>query len=225
VNELRSLFAVQMVRGGLLRSDGVGVGLVGGGAPQSELMSRHERSLVAADYHRLLLALDAPLDVYTVDQPHEVAAEIGLLLARQGRAIEAGRGLHAAVLGDICDYLHELEQHTSSRAKYVVWAVTSDAGAGASRAAPGLAGLLCGAPPGGAMASAGRQALAQAVGRARRLAEALAALGGVPQPRLLEREEIASLLYRHADPVRAARYPLAGSLLERVRRVVGAAPE
>ena len=47
MNELRSLFAVQIVRGGLLRSDGVGVGLVGGGAPQSELMSRHERSLVA----------------------------------------------------------------------------------------------------------------------------------------------------------------------------------
>jgi hypothetical protein len=33
-------------------------------------------------------------------------------------------------------------------------------------------------------------------------------------------EEIAQLVYRLADPVRAYRYPLQGTLLERVQRVV-----
>jgi hypothetical protein len=36
----------------------------------------------------------------------------------------------------------------------------------------------------------------------------------------MEAEEIAQLLYQLADPVRAQRYPLAGTLLDRVRRVV-----
>ncbi|HWQ12220.1 MAG TPA: hypothetical protein VNL77_05440, partial [Roseiflexaceae bacterium] len=67
---------------------------------------------------------------------------------------------------------------------------------------------------------AGRAALAQAGERARRLADSLAQLGGTPPPRLMEAEEIARLLYALADPVRASRYPLAGTLLDRVRRVV-----
>jgi hypothetical protein len=46
------------------------------------------------------------------------------------------------------------------------------------------------------------------------------ALGGSPQPRLLEAEEIARLWFRLVDPVRAARYPLQGVLLERIRSVV-----
>ena len=41
--------------------------------------------------------------------------------------------------------------------------------------------------------------------------------GGVPP---LEAEEIARLIYGLADPVRAQRYPLTGTLLDRVRRVV-----
>jgi hypothetical protein len=58
------------------------------------------------------------------------------------------------------------------------------------------------------------------VERARRLADALGQLDGTPQPRLMEAEEIARLLYTLADPIRAGRYPLAGPLLDRVRRVV-----
>jgi hypothetical protein len=55
---------------------------------------------------------------------------------------------------------------------------------------------------------------------ARRLADALSQVGGTPAARLMEAEEIARLLYSLADPVRAQRYPLAGTLLDRVRRVV-----
>ena len=73
-------------------------------------------------------------------------------------------------------------------------------------------------------AKAGRTALAQVVEKARRLADSLSQLGGTPAPRLLEAEEIAGLVYGLADPVRAQRYPLAGTLLERVRRVVTVAP-
>jgi hypothetical protein len=36
----------------------------------------------------------------------------------------------------------------------------------------------------------------------------------------MEAEEIAHLIYGLADPVRAQRYPLAGTLLDRVRRIV-----
>jgi hypothetical protein len=66
-------------------------------------------------------------------------------------------------------------------------------------------------------------ALAQAVEKARRLADALHQLGGHPAPRVMEAEEIARLVYQLADPIRAQRYPLAGTLLERVRRVVALA--
>jgi hypothetical protein len=60
----------------------------------------------------------------------------------------------------------------------------------------------------------------QAIEQACRLADSLSQLGGTPAPRLLEAEEIARLVYGLADPVRAQRYPLAGTLLDRVRRVV-----
>lgn len=219
MSELRTLFSVQIVRGGLLRADGVGVGLVGGGAPPWELMSREARAQVGADYHRLLLALDAPLDVYLVDYPHDVSAELAQLAARRDRAADEGCALQAAVLGEIRGYLADLARHSDSRAKQVVWAVTS--GPAPMRAAGGLAGLLRGEARPANAAPAGHAALRQAVERARRMADALAGLGGVPQPRLLEPEEIAGILYRQADPLRAQRYPLAGPLLERVARVVG----
>ena len=68
--------------------------------------------------------------------------------------------------------------------------------------------------------TAAHTALTQATQQARRLADMLASLGATPAPRLMEAEEIAQLLYRLADPVRSQRYPLAGVLLDRVRRVV-----
>jgi hypothetical protein len=230
MGELRTLFTVQIVRGGLLRSDGVGVGLVGGGAPPWELMSRAARSRAGADYHRLLLALDAPLDLYLFEQPHDVADAIGALLRRQDRALDEGRVAHADVLGAVGEYLADLSRQGGSRARQVVWAITSSgAPALPGPAGLGLGDLLRGGRADGASPGqperAGRAALAQALERARRLAEALSALGGSPPARLLEPEEIARLLYRQADPVRSQRYPLSGALLDRVRRVVGAAPQ
>lgn len=215
MNELQTIFPTQIIRGALLRPDGVAVGLVLGGAPAWDLRSLAARGEAGADYHRLLLALDAPIDVYVVDQPPDLAREIATLHERQALSEHP---LLADVLSEMADYLTELASQ-SSRAKQVVWAVTVAPGAnvrGVDRL--DIKGLLKRdrqvATPRGAAT------LAQAVERARRLADALGQLGGTPAPRLLEAEEIAHLLYALADPVRAQRYPLAGPLLERVRRVV-----
>lgn len=215
MNELQTIFPTQIIRGALLRPDGVAVGLVLGGAPAWDLRSLAARGEAGADYHRLLLALDAPIDIYVVDQPPDLAREIATLHERQARSEHP---LLADVLSEMADYLTELASQ-SSRAKQVVWAVTVAPGAnvrGVDRL--DIKGLLKRdrqvATPRGAAT------LAQAVERARRLADALGQLGGTPAPRLLEAEEIAQLLYSLADPVRAQRYPLAGPLLERVRRVV-----
>ena len=215
MNELQTIFPTQIIRGALLRPDGVAVGLVLGGAPAWDLRSLAARGEAGADYHRLLLALDAPLDIYVVDQPPDLAREIATLHERQARSEHP---LLADVLSEMADYLTELASQ-SSRAKQVVWAVTVAPGASA-RGVSGLniSGLL---RRGRQVAPArGAATLAQAIERARRLADALGQLGGTPAPRLLEAEEIARLLYALADPVRAQRYPLAGPLLERVRRVV-----
>jgi hypothetical protein len=219
MNELRGLLPSWIVRGALLRADGIAVGLVGGGAPSWDLLSLASRAQAGADYHRLLLALDAPIDVYLVDQPPEVAGELATLLDRQ---THAAHPLLATVLSEIAEYLTELAQQNGSRAKQVLWAVT----AGTEISARGVGGLdltsLIGRGSGkpAGPAQAGLTALAQAVEKARRLADALSHLGGTPAPRLLEAEEIARLVYGLADPVRAQRYPLAGALLDRVRRVV-----
>ncbi len=216
MNELQTIFPTQIIRGALLRPDGAAVGLVLGGAPAWDLRSLSARGEVGGDYHRLLLALDAPIDVYVVDQPPDLAREIATLHERQALS---GNSLLGDVLAEIADYLTELGQSSGSRAKQVVWAVTITP----SASARGVGGLDIGdllrrnrqvdTPRGTAT-------LTQAVERARRLADALGQLGGTPAPRLLEAEEIARLLYGLADPVRAQRYPLAGPLLERVRRVV-----
>jgi len=208
----------------LLRPDGIAVGLVSGGAPAWDLLSLAARSQAGDDYHRLLLALDTPLDVYLVDQPPDVAGEIGTLLERQDAA---DHPLLAAVLSEMADYLTELARHSGSRAKQVIWAVTSD-GDASTRGVGGLdLGSLLGrnaraqdtrARRGGSRIAT--TALTQARERARRLADALGQLGSTPAPRLLEAEEIARLIYGLADPVRAQRYPLSGMLLDRVRRVV-----
>ncbi len=168
----------------------------------------------------LLLALDAPLDVYLVDQPPSVAGDIASLIDRQERTAHAQL---AGVLSEMADYLTELGQQGSSRAKQVIWAVA----AGTEVSGRGVGGLdiarLVGRRASGKAAGptkARAAAVAQAVDKARRLADSLGQLGGAPAPRLMEAEEIAQLLYQRADPVCAQRYPLAGTLLDRVRRVV-----
>jgi hypothetical protein len=226
--ELRTIFPTQVVRGALLRPDGIAVGLVSGGAPSWELLSQAMRGQAGDDYHRLLLALDAPLDVYLVDQPPDVAGAITLLLERQQQASQRpdSSPLLAAVLNEIADYLTDLGQQSGSRAKQIIWAVTG----GGNTSARGVGGLdlrnLIRRRANSRAGSSGQgqiriapAALTQAVEQARRLADALGMLGGTPAPRLLEAEEIARLVYGLADPVRAQRYPLAGTLLDRVRRV------
>jgi hypothetical protein len=212
------VFPTQIVRGALLRPDGIAVGLISGGAPSWDLLSLVARGQAGSDYHRLLLALDAPIDVYLVDQPPDLAGEISTLVDREERA---DHPLLAAVLSEMADYLTELAQQSGSRAKQVIWAVTTGAEA-STRGVGGLdiAGLLGRGTHAAAHAKAGATALAQAVEKARRLADSLGQLGGTPAPRLMDAEEIARLVYGLADPVRAQRYPLAGTLFDRVRRVV-----
>lgn len=222
-NDLRTVFPAQVVRGALLRYDGVAVGLVSGGAPAWDLLSRAARAQTGGEYHRLLLSLDAPIDVYLVDQPPDVAEEIATLIARQARADQPQL---AGVLSEMADYLTELAQQSGSRAKQVIWAVTASGDASA-RGFGGLdlASLIARGARGNTVGptKVGIAALAQAVEKARRLADALSQIGGAPAPQVMEAEEIAYLVYQLADPVRAHHYPLAGTLLDRVRRVMTAA--
>lgn len=214
--ELRQLMPKYIVRGALLRADGTAVGLVGGGAPAWDLMSMASRAQAGKDYHRLLVALDAPIDIYQIDQPPTVTSEIALLMKKQDASNNV---MESMVLGEIIEYLTDLAQQSGSRSKQVVWAITTSAGI-----------LQKGASISGVFKSSGdnkqggtaaeRTVLATAVEKARRLSAALSYIGGTPQPRLLEAEEISKMFYQLCDPVRAHRYPLAGSMLERVRRVV-----
>jgi len=221
-NDLRTVFPAQIVRGALLRYDGVAVGLVSGGAPAWDLLSLAARAQAGSEYHRLLLSLDAPIDLYLVDQPPDVTDEIATLIARQGRANQPQL---VGVLSEMADYLTELAQQSGSRAKQVIWAVT----ASSDTSARGFGGLdLASLIARGARRNAagptkvGIATLAQAVEKARRLADSLSQIGSAPAPRVMEAEEIAYLVYQLADPVRAQHYPLAGTLLDRVRRVVTA---
>lgn len=219
--DLRLTLPSQIVRGALLRPDGVAVGLVGGGAPSWDLRSQAARAQASSDYHRLLLALDESIDIYLVDQPPDVVADITMLYDRQ---THVDHPLLAEVLSEMAEYLTDLAQQTSSRAKQVIWAVTAGA---ADTSVRGVGGLdltsLIGHGPSTKAAgptAAEQVALGRAIEKARRLADALTQLGGMPAARLLEAEEIARLLYALVDPVRAQRYPIEGSLLDRVRRVV-----
>src|SRR3712207_9286934 len=99
-NELRAIFPVRLIRGAMLRADGRAVGVVGGGAPQWELLPRPERAARAAAYHQMLLALDRQLHVYMLDDALNVGTQIEFLLERQERAQSP---LHAAVLGEMAD--------------------------------------------------------------------------------------------------------------------------
>jgi hypothetical protein len=220
MDELRKMFPTQIVRGALLRPDGVAIGLVSGGAPAWDLLSRTARGQAGSEYHRLLLSLGAPIDLYVVDQPPDLAGEIATLLSRRN-GIDTP--VLTAVRSAIADYLTELASQSGSRAKQAIWAVTASGGMG-TRGASGLdiaslIGHRARARMEGGIGSA-VSALSRAVEQARRLADALSQLGGTPAARLMEAEEIARLLYSLADPVRAQRYPLSGTLLDRVRRLV-----
>jgi hypothetical protein len=222
--ELRSLFPVRIGRGALLRPDGLAVGLVIGGAPAWDLLSLDERERLGADYHRLLLALDAPVDVYVVDLPPDLSCELARLRATSNQAMHP---LLAQVRDEMADYLSELARGATSRAKDVVWGIAPQSGGGQNRSqsserGPGLRDLLRPAHRSSRANFTSRSdtQLAEATERARRLADALSLLGGTPAPRLMEAEEIAGVLYQLADPVRSSRYPLSGALLDRVQRVV-----
>jgi hypothetical protein len=217
--ELHALFPTRLTRGALLRADGAAIGLVSGGAPAWDLLSLADRAQAGSQYHRLLLALDYPIDVLVVDQPPDLEGEIAELRARRDRLVHP---LLADALDEVVEYVSELSRSTTSRAKQVIWVVGGGVGTPQpSAVSPDLVRLLRikpHAPPGQARPE--DIGLARAVERARRLADALRALGGTPSPRLMEAEEIARLLYALADPVRASHYPLEGALLDRVRRVV-----
>src|SRR6266511_1947814 len=77
---------VQILIRHVLRPDGVAVGIVSGGAPAWDLLSLAARAQIGSAYHRLLLSLDTPIDVYVVDQPPDLADEIATLLDRQDDA-------------------------------------------------------------------------------------------------------------------------------------------
>ena len=217
MSDVQQLFPTQIVRGALLRPDGVAVGLVSGGAPAWDLLSRSARAQAGSDYHRLLLSLDAPIDLYIVDQPPDLAGEIATLLSRHHRA---DTPVLAAVRSAIADYLTELAAQSGSRSKQAIWAVTARGGMGARGVSRLDIQRLTGRRATAHATSSASSALPQAVEQARRLADAVSQLGGAPAARLMEAEEIARLLYNLADPVRAQRYPLTGTLLDRVRRVV-----
>jgi hypothetical protein len=227
MNELRSTFAIRVARGALIQPDGRAVGLVLGGGPPWELLARAARVQAGADYHRLLLALDTPLDVYLVDTTLDASDEMAQLLACQEQALELGATIYAAVLGEIGGYLSDLAFgqvgiSAGVQAKQVVWVVAADTDAGRGSSSLDLHIWLHRRPvvhPASDSAAAGR-GLQPAIERARRLADALLSLGAAPPPRLMEPEEIMALVYRLADPVRARRFPLHGALLDRVRRVV-----
>lgn len=217
MDELRNVFPTQIVRGALLQPGGVAVGLVGGGAPAWDLLSRAARAQAGSEYHRLLLSLDAPIDLYIVDEPPNLAHEIATLLKGYQ---SADAPVLAAVRSAIAEYLTELAAQSGSRAKQAIWAVTATGSMGARRVSDLDINRLLGRRATARTMSRASSALPRAVEQARRLADALSQLGGTPAPRLLEAEEIARLLYNLADPVRAQRYGLAGTLLDRVQRIV-----
>lgn len=220
-SDLRDLLPQHIVRGALLRPDGCAVGLVGGGAPAWDLRSSASRAHVAEAYHRILLAQDSPVDIYGFDGAPDLVNEIADLYQRSKRAVNP---VASMILDELAEYLDDRANAAISRSRLTIWAVTVDpAPASLVAARTATLGALfqrAAARPAGPRVTQATAVLAEAVARARRLADALAALGGVPPPRLLEAEEIARLLFRLTDPLRAARYPLAGTLLERIRRMI-----
>lgn len=215
MTELHRAIPQRIVRGAILRSDGCAVGLVTGGAPAWDLRSRESKARLAEAYHRTLLAQDAPVDIYIIDGPPDLDQEMTELYRRSN---QAGHPTLTAVLDDMAAYLEECAGATATRHRQTIWAIACSDGPAGAR--PRTIGALWSANNVAGSTPRASALLTEAVERARRLADALMALGGSPQPRLLEAEEIARLWFRLVDPVRAARYPLQGALLERIRSVV-----
>lgn len=219
-NELHAIIPQRIVRGAILRSDGRAVGLVGGGAPAWDLRSHESRAHLAEVYHRILLAQDSPIDVYVVDGPPDLENEIAELYRCSG---QSDQPILAAILDEMTEYLERCAHTTSSRHRLTIWAVAgNEPSVLPVTARRWISGSLRG--NGTPSAQRGTALLAEAIERARHLADALASLGGSPPPRLLEAEEIARLWFRLIDPVRSLRYPLQGTFLERVRSVVSTGP-
>ncbi len=218
-SELRTAIPQRIVRGAILRSDGRAVGLVGGGAPAWDLRSRESRARLAETYHRILLAQDAPIDVYVIDGPPDLDREITELYHRSSQADHPALG---AILDEVAAYLEACSGAAVNRSRQTIWAVAGNEPSALPVSARNwLAGSLRNVS-GSVTTPRDASLLAEAVARARRLADALASLGGSPPPRLLEAEEIARLWFRLIDPVRASSYPLQGMLLERIRLVADA---
>ncbi len=218
-NELRAAIPQRIVRGAILRSDGRAVGLVGGGAPAWDLRSRESRARLAEMYHRILLAQDAPIDVYVIDGPPDLDREIAELYHRSSQADHPALG---AILDEVAAYLEACSGATVNRSRQTIWAVAGSEPSALPVSARNWLSVSLRNASGSVTTPRDASLLAEAVARARRLADALASLGGSPPPRLLEAEEIARLWFRLIDPVRASRYPLQGVLLERIRLVADA---
>jgi hypothetical protein len=182
--------------GAIVRADGVAVALVAGGAPAWELLAPQDRARIGAAYHRLVCALDAPLDVYTFDEPPDTSVQAGQLRQRQAGAIDRGAPQHAAILGEMAGYLDDLGSITMTRGRHVIWAMALEPERHRRVGWPWQ--RIGGAPP--VTVDAGLRAASIA---ARRLADDLALLEGVPAPQPLSARAAARVLYRLADPVRA----------------------
>ncbi|MGQ9893915.1 MAG: hypothetical protein ACUVSY_08980 [Roseiflexus sp.] len=215
VTELHRAIPLRITRGAILRSDGCAVGLVTGGAPSWDLRSRESKARLAETYHRILLAQDAPIDIYIIDGPPDLEHEMTELYRRSD---QSKNPTLTAVLDDMVTFLEECAGASAGRHRQTIWAIACSNGL--TSAGPWALGSLWSANSAARATSRVSALLTEAVERARRLADALMALGGSPQPRLPEPEEIVRLWFRLVDPVRAARYPLQGALLERIRSVV-----
>lgn len=211
-DELRAWLPERIERGAFVCADGTAIGLVGGGAIAADLTPREHVAAAAREYHGVLLAQGQPLHIYVVDQPLSLDAELRALLSRQAQEPHA---LLRAILGELADRMADAALHRTPRSKQTIWAISVPPPV--TRALPSLARR--GTGKAGSNASA---ALREATDRARRLADALGALGGHPLPRLLEIHEIMLLWLWLADPIRAQRYPLSGDPLARMHRVVAA---
>ncbi|MBU6332815.1 MAG: hypothetical protein KGS47_00310 [Chloroflexi bacterium] len=196
MHELRSMLHLAVGHGAIVRADGVAVALVAGGAPAWELLAPQDRARIGAAYHRLVCALDAPLDIYTFDEPPDTSAQAGQLRQRQVGAIDRDAPQHAAILGEMAGYLDDLGSITTTRGRHVIWAMALAPERHRRIGWPWQ--RTAGAPP--VNVDAGLRAAGTA---ARRLADDLAMLEGVPAPQPLSMRAAARVLYRLADPVRA----------------------
>ncbi len=195
MNELRSMFDLAIGHGAIVRADGIAVALVAGGAPAWELLPPGDRARIGEAYHRLLCALDAPLDVYTFDEPPDTSAQAGRLRRRQTAAIDDGAVQRAAILGEIAGYLDDLGGTVTTRGRHVVWALAVEPEHHRRAGWPWRRHVSPAVDVAASLRAAGTAA--------RRLADDLAMLEGVPPPQPLPARAAARMLYRLADPVRA----------------------